>query len=79
MADINEKTAGDITEHVSNPDSMHKAEITHTKVVIGDDAYNQAYAKEPPHAFNAVAMQLYLCAVIGFFCSTANGFDSSML
>lgn len=28
--------------------------------------------------WNGIAIQLYLCCVIGFFCSTSNGFDSSM-
>jgi len=78
MADIHEKSGGDITEHVSHPDSTHKAEITHTKVVSGDDAYNQAYVKEPPIPFNAVALTIYAFSTIGFFCSTSNGFDSSM-
>jgi MFS family permease len=34
--------------------------------------------KEPPRAFSSRAMVLYACSLVGFFCSTCNGFDGSM-
>lgn len=34
--------------------------------------------KEPPIPWNRIAIQLYLISVVGFFCSTSNGFDSMM-
>ena len=76
MADISEKRAGGDVTHVDN--SLEKRTVVNTRVVIGDETFNQALLKEPPIPWNAVALQLYLCSVIGFFCSTSNGFDSSM-
>lgn len=34
--------------------------------------------KEPPQPRNWIAIQLYLISVVGFCCSTSNGFDSSL-
>lgn len=67
----------DTTEHVEP--GMDKHAVVSTKVVVGDEAFNQAMIKEPPIPFNGVAMILYACSIVGFFCSTSNGFDSSML
>jgi MFS family permease len=35
--------------------------------------------KEPPTYFSPAACILYLASLVGFFCSTANGFDGSLL
>jgi len=76
MADISEKQAGGDVTHVD--DSLDKHAVVSSRVVIGDETFNQAMLKEPPIPWNAIAIQLYLCSAIGFFCSTSNGFDSSM-
>jgi MFS family permease len=57
---------------------MDKHEVAAVKVLQGDEAYNAAMLKEPPIPWNAIAIQLYMFSVVGFFCSTSNGFDSSM-
>lgn len=64
-------------DHVDS-DNMEKPTAVVTKVVMGDEGFNQAMIKEPPFPFNAVAIHLYLISMIGFCCSTSNGFDSSL-
>lgn len=76
MADVSEKNATHGVEHVDS--SFDKHAVVATKVVIGDESYNQALLKEPPIPWNFIAIQVYLCSAIGFFCSTSNGFDSSL-
>jgi MFS family permease len=77
MADISEKQVGiAATEHVER--NLDKNAVVNTRIVIGDETFNQAMLKEPPIPWNAIAFQLYLCSAIGFFCSTSNGFDSSL-
>jgi sugar porter (SP) family MFS transporter len=48
------------------------------RVVIGDEAFQQAMIKEPPRAFSKRALVLYACSLLGFFCSTTNGYDGSL-
>lgn len=48
------------------------------KVVIGDEAFQQAMLKEPPRAFSNRALALYACSLLGFFASTTNGYDGSL-
>jgi sugar porter (SP) family MFS transporter len=50
-----------------------------TKVDQGNDAFNQAMIKEPPAAFSRPQIFLYLFSVVGFFCSTMNGYDGSLI
>lgn len=84
MADIKEKTTTDIKEkHVDIIDDhddqvLEKPDIVNTVMMLGDDNYAQTLLKEPPIPWNQVAIQLYLFSVVGFFCSTSNGFDSSL-
>lgn len=76
MADISEKQLDAGVERVNtNPEKVNIAAI---KVVLGNESFNQAMIKEPPQPFNLIAWQLYAISVIGFFCSTSNGFDSSL-
>lgn len=79
---MSEKQVHDISavDHVDengddNPDKPHAVA---SKIVIGDEGFNQAMIKEPPIPFNAIAIQLYMISIIGFCCSTSNGFDSSL-
>lgn len=48
------------------------------RVVIGDEAFQQAMIKEPPRAFSRRALILYACSLLGFFASTTNGYDGSL-
>jgi hypothetical protein len=45
MADVSEKQVGGVIENV---DTLEKPTIIDTKVVLGDEAFNQAMIKEPP-------------------------------
>jgi len=45
MADVSEKQVGGAIENV---DTLEKPTIIETKVVLGDEAFNQALIKEPP-------------------------------
>lgn len=38
-----------------------------------------AKQQEPPQAFNRPSLVLHLCCLVGFFCSTVNGYDGSLL
>jgi MFS family permease len=79
MADINEKHLNmTVQEHEHEDHHLNKGQVVQTKLVIGDDNFQQAMIKEPPKPFNAIALQLYLISIVGFFCSTSNGFDSSL-
>jgi MFS family permease len=76
MADVSEKH---IDTNVDNVDpTMDKHQIALVKVLQGDEAYNAALLKEPPIPWNGIALVLYFYCIVGFFCSTSNGFDSSM-
>lgn len=48
------------------------------KVISGSEALAEAKLKEPVARFTRHAIMLYTCAIVGFFCSTCNGFDGSM-
>lgn len=52
--------------------------MAEVRVISGSEAIAEAKLKEPPRRFSGSAMLLYVCAVVGFFCSTCNGFDGSM-
>ncbi len=77
MADISEKQLDAGVERIeTNPDN--KVNIAAIKIMKGNEAFNQAMIKEPPIPFNWIAIQLYILSFIAFFCSSANGFDSSL-
>lgn len=79
MADLPEKNQDGKLAHEEEDPTLEKHNVVETKVVIGDEAYQQAMLKEPPIPWNAIAVQLYLISLVGFFCSTSNGYDSSLL
>jgi MFS family permease len=76
MADISEKNEDTVVQH-EDP-ALDKQNIASTRMMLGDDNFAQAMIKEPPMPWNFIATQLYLFSVVGFFCSTSNGFDSSL-
>jgi MFS family permease len=59
----------------SEQDPKRVAEV---KVITGSEVIAEAMLKEPPRKFSSHAFMLYTCAIVGFFCSTCNGFDGSM-
>jgi MFS family permease len=69
--------AGDVSA-VDHVDMAEKPAAVASKIVMGDEGFNQAMIKEPPIPFNWIAIQLYAISIIGFCCSTSNGFDSSL-
>ncbi|MCJ1282210.1 hypothetical protein MMC26_001533 [Xylographa opegraphella] len=72
---MTEKHNGDMQEHDEYLDKQAVAEV---KVVVGDETFNQAMLKEPPRAFSSAALLLYAFSLVGFFCSTTNGYDGSL-
>jgi hypothetical protein len=52
--------------------------VANVKIISGSQAIAEAMLKEPPKKFSIHALMLYTCAIVGFFCSTCNGFDGSM-
>lgn len=59
--------------------SSEPGRVAEVKVVAGNEAFNEAMLKEPPRPFTAVAFVLYFCCLLGFLCSTMNGYDGSLL
>ena len=53
--------------------------VTEVKVIKGNEAFNEAMLKEKPKPFSAAACMLYLACLVGFLCSTMNGYDGSLL
>lgn len=53
--------------------------VVETKVVRGNEAYNQAMLLEPPKAWSTPQILIYMSSLIGFFCSTMNGYDGSLI
>ncbi|KAL6893387.1 general substrate transporter [Trichoderma evansii] len=50
-----------------------------TAVVHGNEAYAEAMIKEPPNAYTSAQVLIYCFSLIGFFCSTMNGYDGSLI
>ncbi|KAK6533565.1 hypothetical protein TWF694_002503 [Orbilia ellipsospora] len=53
-----------------------EGKVAATKLVTGDEAFQQALIKEPPSFFGSPL--LILISLVGFCCSTANGYDGSL-
>jgi hypothetical protein len=52
--------------------------VVAVKVVSGDEAFQQAMIKEPPRPWSIPSIKLYFVVVVGFCCSTTNGYDGSL-
>lgn len=50
-----------------------------TKVVTGDEAYNEAMLKEPPSPWTHGQIMIYLFSLVAFCNSTTNGYDGSLI
>ena len=53
--------------------------IASIRVVRGNAYFRAALLKEPPRPWTAAALVLHLSCLLGFLCSTMNGFDGSLL
>ncbi|KAF4847884.1 Lactose permease [Colletotrichum siamense] len=58
--------------------SPHHKEVE-TRVVTGSEAFNEAMIKEPPSAWTKAQILIYAFSLVGFFCSTMNGYDGSLI
>ena len=56
-----------------------KAGVANVKTTIADEAFLEALVKDPPRPWAPRSLFLYLACLLGFFCSTVNGFDGSLL
>lgn len=52
-------------------------QVAAVKTAIGDEAFQQAMIKEPPPKLAAPI--LIIASLVAFCCSTANGYDGSLL
>ncbi|KAH8728133.1 general substrate transporter [Phaeosphaeriaceae sp. PMI808] len=76
MSEVKETTSTQIDRTVSENGDSPKS-VAAVQVIFGSEAIAEARLKEP-RAFSRHALMLYVCASVGFFCSTCNGFDGSM-
>ncbi|KAM5359607.1 hypothetical protein ACJZ2D_014328 [Fusarium nematophilum] len=68
---------GSSSIHSEKKDPDYAPKVATTKEAIGDEAFQQAMIKEPPPKI-AVPL-LIVASFVAFCCSTANGFDGSLL
>jgi len=59
-------------------DEVLEKNIEH-KVVKGSEEFAEAMLKEPPNAWARGQLWLYAFSLVGFFCSTMNGYDGSLI
>ncbi|KAG9258174.1 general substrate transporter [Emericellopsis atlantica] len=50
-----------------------------TVIVDGNEAFEEAFLKEPPRRFASGQLWLFAFSAIGFLCSTMNGYDGSLI
>ncbi|KAJ2894438.1 putative lactose permease protein [Zalerion maritima] len=68
----------DASVHRDDAGSAGKKNVD-TKVMTGNEAFNEAMFKEPPGAWTKPQILIYAASVVGFFCSTMNGYDGSLI
>ncbi|KAH8813085.1 hypothetical protein F5884DRAFT_787333 [Xylogone sp. PMI_703] len=67
----------DLIHEIPEGDEM-KYDQVEIKVIDGNAAFTEAMIKEPPNPLSPISFVLYLACIIGFMCSTMNGFDGSL-
>ncbi|KKY16244.1 putative lactose permease [Phaeomoniella chlamydospora] len=70
-----QEKSGEVSYH----ENKLGVQVDHTIVVSGNEAFKQALIQEPPKPYAGISIYLYLCCILGFFCSTMNGYDGSLL
>uniref|UniRef100_A0A8H7K694 Major facilitator superfamily (MFS) profile domain-containing protein n=1 Tax=Bionectria ochroleuca TaxID=29856 RepID=A0A8H7K694_BIOOC len=54
-------------------------EDVETKVVAGHEAFEKAMIADPPSAWSKGQLLVYAFSLVGFLCSTMNGYDGSLI
>lgn len=70
---------GDIVDFATHQHDAGEKKDIQTKIVTGNEAFNEAMLKEPPQAWSRAQIIIYACSLVGFFCSTMNGYDGSLI
>ncbi|KAK8065195.1 hypothetical protein PG997_011942 [Apiospora hydei] len=65
-------------EKTNIPPSPTQANVQHT-VIKGNEAFAAALVSEPPNPWARTQIMLYVFSIVGFFCSTMNGYDGSLI
>ncbi|EON95871.1 putative lactose permease protein [Phaeoacremonium minimum UCRPA7] len=69
-----------MAEKLDTVDAVHEHDKeVETKVVKGNEAFNEAMIKEPPNPWTRAQLLIYAFSIVGFFCSTMNGYDGSLI
>jgi len=68
----------DTVQSVHPQDDDPKKEVD-IKVITGNEAFTEAMLKDPPAAWSGPQVLIYCFSIIGFFCSTMNGYDGSLI
>ncbi|OAL44395.1 lactose permease [Pyrenochaeta sp. DS3sAY3a] len=76
MSEIKDTSATQV--NTTGSDHGDAKAVAEVRVISGSEAIAEARLKEPPKHWSSAALLLYVCAFVGFFCSTCNGFDGSM-
>ncbi|KAL0253145.1 hypothetical protein SLS55_010598 [Diplodia seriata] len=74
-----ENYSKDVTTIHNELELDEKSNVAAVKEISGNEAYNEALLKEPPRPFSGPSIVLYCCCLVGFCCSTMNGYDGSLL
>ncbi|KAH7313450.1 general substrate transporter [Stachybotrys elegans] len=74
-----EKADAMVTHQLADDVDASPEKHVETKVVHGNEAFNEAMIKEPPNTWSRGQLFIYAFSVIGFFCSTMNGYDGSLI
>ncbi|KAH6695487.1 lactose permease [Plectosphaerella plurivora] len=69
----------DTVDSVQPHDDGHEKKQIETKVIRGNEAFSEAMFKENPKPWTKQQILLYAASVVGFFCSTMNGYDGSLI
>ncbi|KAL7946926.1 general substrate transporter [Trichoderma barbatum] len=62
----------------THDEKLNEKEVT-TQVIGGSNAFNEAMTQEPPRVFEKGQMMTIGISIIAFCCSTAAGYDSSLI
>ncbi|TAQ89898.1 hypothetical protein B7494_g1774 [Chlorociboria aeruginascens] len=69
---------GEVEAAANDEHQVYEKDVAQVKVIKGGEAFNQAMIAEPPRTWSRRSLILYACSIVGFFCSTCNGFDGAM-
>lgn len=67
-----------LTSKTNSASALNQANVQHT-VIKGNEAFAAALVSEPPNPWARTQIMLYVFSIVGFFCSTMNGYDGSLI